>query len=236
MPLQPIHQRCAQHVTGAFVTPDTVDPLADKLIGIIGDRRITKVHRYLENITTALSVFPGLRLWRGGMDDSPIGRMPGRSVHVALAGHAHRFDSVGFSVDRDGETEEQARQRYLDPEHWDHRRNLTAVRLTGWPGSPHPEDQIVIEYWNTNRVGQQTTYAFDDFDLLDELAWDIKGDSERQVHLWDEFCDGHKLHFEHPAHQRAGCVGRQATLAENLAVLAYLAAQRQTPEKGDPAL
>lgn len=228
MPHHSIEKRCGQHRTGAFVTAETVDPLADKLVGILGDRRMTVVHRYLGKAAGTLRVSPGLRLWRGGFDHNPIGRTPRQRVYVSLMSHAQRTQGFGFSVDRDDETEEDVRRRYNSPEDkwgWE-RRNLTSVVLTGWPGSPHHEDQIEIEYWNSHGVGQVWTVAFDDLDPLQEVGWLVKGDRERQVQLWDEFCDRHGLHFEHPDHQRSGCTGRQATLAENLAVLSYLAAHR----------
>lgn len=233
--LWPIQKRCAQHTTGAFVTADTIDALADKVVGLLGDRRITQVHRYIGRPTDTPRVSTGLRLWRGGMDDNPVRRAPRRSVYVALASRAHRFQSVGFSVLRDDETEQEIRLRYNQPEgHWEGRRNLTWVHLTGWPGQPHHEDQILIEYWNSNGVGQETIYAFDDLDLINELGWDIKGDPQRHVQLWDEVCEAHDLHFEHPDHVRAGCQGRQASLADNLAVLTELARRREHNQKEDP--
>jgi hypothetical protein len=228
--IAPIDKRCQRRDTRAFVTTETVDLLAEKMVGIIGDRRMTKMHRYLGERGGVPEVHAGLRVdhraYGGG-----VNRTPGRSVGVYLNGRG--LAGVSFSVHLDDETDEQVAERYHHPEkQWlGDRRNITHVELRGWPGSPSREDSIRIEYWNDYGVGQETLIVFDDLDPIQEIAWDVKGDRERRVLLWDEFCDAHGLHFEHPDHQSAGCKGRQSTRAEDLAMLAVLAQQ-----SADPAL
>lgn len=219
----PIEKRCGLRDTNAFVTPETVDLLADKLIGIIADRRMTKMHRYLGDRDNRPRLFPGLRVDRRAYGDG-VNRRPGQSVSVYLASQARGLEGVGFSA-WDEEPEEKVAHRYRHPEEqWlGQRRDITFVELHGWPGSAGREDSIRVEYWNEHGVGQETLLVFDDIDVVEEIAWDVKGDRERQVYLWDEFCDVHGLHFEHPDHKGNGCKGRQSTRAEDLAVIAYLA-------------
>lgn len=223
MALPPIEDRCRLRDTHAFVVADTVDPLADKLLGIIADRRMAKVHRYLGESAGSPRVFVGLRVDQRSF--SPITRLPRQGVALHLAG---QWKLEGLALWAEDGSEQAAARRYHHPDkEWlGQRRNITKVELQGWPGSPSREDLITIEHWNEHGVGQETIVAFDDVDLIQELAWDIKGDAERQVHLWDEFCDFHGLHFEHPDHaQRPVCKARQSTRAEDLALLAYLAAR-----------
>ena len=224
----PIEKRCGQRDTHAFVTADTVDPLGQKMVGIIADRRMTKMHRYLGEQGGRPELFPGLRVWRGGFG-GPTTIRPRESVSIRLASQQHRMEGVGFSIGRDGETEEQAAERFRHPERQflGQRRDITYVELDGWPGEPRRDDTIRIEYWNENGVGRETVIAFDDLNLVQELAWDIKGDAERQVYLDNEFCTVHNLHFEASGHswKSGSCVGRPATLAENLTLLASLASQ-----------
>lgn len=217
-----IDQRCKRRDTTAFVVAETVDLLAEKFIGIIADRRMVKMHRYLGEHGGEPRLFVGLRVDQRSY--SPVTRRAGEWVGVHLARTGHGLEGVSFGVQRD-ETEEQARERYHHPDkEWlGERRNLILVELDGWPGSPGREDRIRIEYWNEHGVGQETILVFDDLDPIQEIAWDVKGDRERQVHLWDEFCDVHGLHFEHPDHKSYGCRGRRSTRAEDLAVLAHLA-------------
>lgn len=220
----PIEKRCQRRDTNAFVTPETVDPLADKLVGIIADRRMTKMHRYLGENSGTPRLFAGMRVDHAARGDG-VNRRPGVSVGVYLTSQGRGLEGVAFSIDRDDDTEEQVRDRYHHPEkQWlGQRRDITFVELSGWPGSPGREDSVRIEYWNQHGVGQETLIVFDDVDPVEEIAWDVKGDRERRVYLWDEFCDTHGLHFEHPDHKAAGCKGRKSTRAEDLAVLAHLA-------------
>lgn len=221
----PIEKRCQRRDTAAFVAPETVDLLGQKMIGIIADRRVTKVHRYLGDRPGVPTVRTGLRLWHGGFDNAT--RLRSRvSAGVSLASHQHPFEGLGFSIGLDDETEQQVADRYHHPEkHWlGQRRDITYVELYGWPGGPGRDDRIRVEYWNEHGVGQETLLAFDDIEPIEELAWDVKGDKLRQVFLDDEFCDFHGLHFEHPDHTYgAECTRRKATTAENLRVLAVLA-------------
>lgn len=220
-----IEKRCQRRDTAAFVAPETVDLLGQKMIGIIADRRVTKVHRYLGDRSGIPTVRTGLRVWPGGFS-GPTWIRPGQSAGINLANHQHPFESVGFSIAFDTEIEEQVAERYHHPEkHWlGQRRDITYVELYGWPGGPAREDRIRVEYWNEHGVGQETLVAFDDVEPIEEIGWDVKGDKLRQVFLDDEFCDFHGLHFEHPDHTyRIDCVRRQATVAENLRVLADLA-------------
>lgn len=225
-----IEKRVALRDTNAFVTPETIDLLAEKLIGIIADRRMTKMHRYLGDRGGRPRLFPGLRVDRQAYGDG-VSRRSCQSVSVYLAGRGRGLEGIGFSTWRE-EPEEKVAHRYHHPEdEWlGQRRDITLVELDGWPGSPGREDSIRVEYWNENGVGQETILVFDDIDLMDEIAWDVKGDAERRVCMWDAFCDDHGLHFEHPDHAGKGCTGRKSTRAEDLAVLAYLAAQ-----SGDPS-
>lgn len=220
----PIEKRCGLRDTNAFVTPETVDMLADKLIGIIADRRMTKMHRYLGERSSTPRLFPGLRVDRRAYGDG-VNRRAGQSVSVYLASEARSLEGVGFSAWRDTEPEEKVAHRYHHPEEqWlGQRRDITFVELDGWPGSPGREDSIRVEYWNEHGVGQETVLVFDDIDVIEEIAWDVKRDPLRQVYLWNSFCDVHGLHFEHPAHKGQGCKGRNSTRAEDLAVIAYLA-------------
>lgn len=219
-----IEQRYERRDTHGFVVAGTVDLLAEKTIGIIGDRRMTLMRRYLGEGAGTPRLYPGYRLWHGGFGDA-VERRAGASVVVHVAGPGQRVDHVGFRVGPLEETEEQARERYQNPgDQWlGQRRDITFVMLLGWPGEPNLDDRVRIERWNEHGVGEETVVVFDDYDPVQEIGWAVKGDRVRQVQLWDEFCDTHGMHFEHPDHQRMGCVGRQSTLAENLAVLAHLA-------------
>lgn len=224
----PIEKRCQQRDTSAFVVAETVDLLADKLVGIIGDRRMTKMHRYLGDHGGTPRLFAGQRPDHRA-NGGPVNRREGQSVTVYLASQARGLESVGIGIGlHESETEEQVRHRYHHPEEqWlGQRRDITLVQLDGWPGSPCRDDQIRIEYWNEHGVGQETILVFDDVDHIEEIAWHAKGDPERRVYMWDEFCDAHGLHFEHPDHRAGACKGRQPTLAENLAVLAEIARRR----------
>lgn len=220
-----IEKRATQPDTRAFVTAETVDALAAKFAALIGDRRITKMHRYIRSEGSSPSVYAGLRPDHRGFS-SAVNYTPGHGASVHLASKARGLEGAGFSIGRDtSETEEQVRKRYHDGALMDRRVDITYVELTGWPGSPARNDSIRIEYWNEYGVGQETILVFDDFNMIDEMFWEVKGDREREVSMWDEFCEFHKMHFEHPEHARNGrCESRQSTRAENLAALAHLAA------------
>jgi len=224
----PIEKRCQGRVTRAFVTADTVDLLAAKMVGIIGERRMIKMVRYLGENPGTPRLFTGLRLWHGGYRDA-VSVRPGLSVSVWLANQSQKNESLYFTAPVRAEDEQTVRDRWNNPEkQWlGQRRDITRVVLDGWPGEPRTDDLITIEHWNEHGYGQETTVVFDDIDLVQELAWDVKGDRERRMYLWDEFCEVHQLHFEHPDHSYDGCKGRQSTRAENLAVLAYLAERAQ---------
>lgn len=229
-----IEKRGQQPDTRGFVTAETVDVLAAKFVALIGDRRITKMHRYLGDSAGTPSVYAGLRPDHRGYEDA-VGHRKGQGAYVHLTSRARGLESAGFSIGRDAtETEESVRKRYHDGAQADRRTDITYVELTGWPGSPARNDSIRIEYWNENGVGQETILVFDDVDLIDELFWDITSDRIREVSMWESFCDNHEQHYAHPAHRRNGqCVMRDATRAENLAVLAYLAARAETPADAD---
>jgi hypothetical protein len=220
----PIEKRCERRVTHGFVAAETVDHLAEKMVGVIGDRRISVMHRYLGERAGTPSLVAGYRLWHGGISDA-ITRTPGHGVSVCLRGPGDRNYSVRFSVGPHEETEEQARERYHHPEEQflGQRREITLVMVQGFPGEPHPDDRVRIETWDENGVGEEKIVAFDPIDPFQEVAWDVKGDRVRYVQFHDEFCDTHGLHFENPDHRRSGCSSRQSTSAEDLAVLAYLA-------------
>lgn len=233
--MSPIEKRCQRRETVAFVAPETVDQLAEKMLGIIADRRMTKMHRWLGENGGTPRLFPGLRVWRGGLG-GPTTIRARQSVGISLASHQHSFEGIGFSIGREDETEEQVRDRYHHPERqWlGQRRDITVVELDGWPGSPGRDDSIRVEYWNENGVGQETIIAFDDVDPVQEIAWNVKGDVLRQVHLDDEFCTVHGRHIEDAEHvYQSGCVLREATLAEDLAVLADLAARKEAAPTGE---
>lgn len=218
-----IRQRCRRRETSGFVVPETVDLLTDRLLEVVGDRRMTLMHRYLGERPGTPRLFAGYRLWHGGLGE-PVSITTGRGVSVVLRGPGQRSHVVGFRVAPHVETEKQARDRYDNPgEQWlGQRREITFVEVRGWPHEPHPEDHVRVEHWNENGLGEETIVAFDDMDPVEEIAWDVKGDLERHVHMWREFCDEHGLHFEHPDHQRTACTGRRSTRAEDLAILAYL--------------
>jgi hypothetical protein len=219
-----IEKRAAMRDTCSFVTTETVDALAAKLIGMVGDRRMTMMRRYLGERGGTPEVLAGLRIDYRGFQ--PVNHRPGMGVGIHLTPGIH---GVGFSVQRTSETEAQVRERYHHPEkHWLGRReDIVLVELRGWPGQPQRDDMIRVERWNQHGVGEEIIVVFDDVDLLEEIAWDVKGDKERQVHMWDEFCTLHNQHFEHPGHRefadRAHCTGRPPTRGETLAALAALA-------------
>jgi hypothetical protein len=123
-----IEKRCQQRGTNAFVTAETVDLLADKLVGIIADRRMTKMHRYLRENSGTPRLFAGLRVDHGAIGDG-VNRRQGQSASVYLASHARGLEGVGFSIDREDETEQQVRDRYHQPEkQWlGQRRGITFV-------------------------------------------------------------------------------------------------------------
>lgn len=212
-----IEKRTAMRDTCSFVTSTTVDPLARKLIGIVGDRRISLMRRYLERNGDP-EVRAGLRIDRRGY--SPVDHRLGKGVSIHLR---PGIFGLGFSVQHPSDTEEELRERYHHPERqWlGQRRNIVYVELRGWPGQPQREDLIRIERWNEHGVGEEIIAVFDDVDLLEEVAWDVKGDPVREVHMWDEFCTVHGLHYEHHLHTRGlDCRGRPPTRGETLAALA----------------
>lgn len=212
-----IEKRAQSRDTCGFVTPETVDTLAVKLIGMVDDRRMAMTRRYLGDRPGTPDVLAGLRVdWRGF---SPVSHRRGVGVGIHLT---PGINGVGFSMQRT-ETEEEARERYHSPDkQWlGQRRDLVYVELRGWAGQPHREDKIRIERWNEHGVGEEIIVVFDDLDMLEEIAWDIKKDRERQVHMWDEFCTVCDLHFEHHLHHRStACKGRPPTRGETLAALA----------------
>lgn len=230
--MSPIEKRCQQRHTVAFVTTDTVDALGAKMIGIIGDRRITKMHRYLGEHGGTPRLFTGLRVWPGGYS-GPTTVRPGLSASISLASASRMFEGIGFSTHSDL-AEEDIRERYHHPEtQWlGQRRDITLVELNGWPGQPARDDSIRVEYWNENGVGQETVLVFDDVDHVQEIAWHVKGDTERRVYMDDEYCTVHGRHVEDPEHgyQRGVCTLRTPTLAENLALLTTLAVRRENGE------
>lgn len=233
--MMPIEKRCGHRDTNAFVTAETIDLLADKMVGIIADRRMVKMRRYLGDRPGIPDLRPGLRVWHEGYGGA-VNHRPGVGASVALASERHPFESVGFSIGRDDEDEAKMAERYHHPEkQWlGQRRDITFVQLDGRPGSPARDDQIRVEYWNEHGVGQETILVFDDIDWVEEIAWDVKGDRQRRVYMWDEFCEVHDLHFEHPDHKPAACKGRSSTLAENLEVLAHLARLAEGRLKEEP--
>jgi hypothetical protein len=222
----PIEKRCQQRHTVSFVTSETVDLLGEKMIGIVADRRMTKVHRYLGEDRGTPDVRPGLRVWKGGYG-RPTTLRPGQSASVQLASRKYPFEGIGIGVRMPNEDESTARDRYHHPEkNWlGERREITLVELDGFPGSPSSEDRIRVEYWNEHGVGQETTLVFDDLDPVQELFWDATGDKERRVYMDDEFCTAHELHLTDSQHTYRSdtCSTRRATLAENLRALAAIA-------------
>lgn len=221
----PIEKRCQQRHTVAFVAAETVDLLAEKMIGIVADRRMTKAHRYLGDRGGEPDLRTGLRVWPGGFDGRTRLRS-GESASIHLASSRYSFEGIGFSVRMPNEGEGMVRDRYHHPEkHWlGERREITLVELDGWPGSPARDDRIRVEYWNEHGVGQETIVVFDDLDPVQEIFWDVKGDTERRVYMHDEFCTVHERHMEDPQHTyQAACVLRQSTHAENLRAIAAIA-------------
>lgn len=225
-----IEERCKRRSFSGFVAPETIDLLAEKMFGIIGDRRMTKMHRYLGEQSGIPRLFPGLRVWTGGLGTSTT-LHSGLFASISLANRSHPFESLGFSVYLSDDSEEEAASRYHDSEkRWlGQRRDVTLVELRGWPGECGRDDQIRIEYWNSNGVGQEIIIVFDDVSPIQELAWDVKGDKERQSYMDEEFCTVHGLHYEDLAHSYSGfgCEFRPATLAENLKLLADLVSSKQ---------
>lgn len=218
-----IERRAALRNTRGFVTKTTVDLLAEKMLGLIGDRRMVKTHQYLGDSHVKPTIAVGLRINRGSYQ--PVRHQPGQGAGVHLCGGGGRmFEGLSFHVGCRDESEDEVAHRYHNPaDQWlGQRRDMTLVELTGWPGSPGREDEIRVEYWNENGVGQETIVVFDDVDFVQEIAWDVKRDLERRVHIYDAFCDEHGLHFEHPDHKGYGCTGRKSTRAEDLEVLAFL--------------
>jgi len=241
--MRSIEQRCNQRITTAFVARSTVDPLGQQMIGIIADRRMTMMHRYLDKAGDPPNLHPGLRVWHGGLGPAITVRA-GHSAGIALASTRRPFERIGFGVDQDDATESQMYEQYHYPEknRQGQRRNITLVALNGWPGSPCADDSIRVEQWNDYGVGQETIIAFDDLNPLQELVWDVKGDRGRHVHLDDEWCVTHGAHFESAQHKHLAiraartatlaehlitCLPRTATLAENLRLLAELAESKE---------
>jgi hypothetical protein len=225
--MYPFDKRLAQHDTNAFVVTTTVDGLAEKLLGIVGERRITLMRRYLGESGGEPRITTGLRLERGGYA-GPITRRPTESVHVRLTNDARTWEGFGFGIHLASETEEQVAHRYRHPEEqWmGQRRDIMYVELHGWANEPRRDDRIVIERWNEHGVGEEVRIAFDDLDPVDVLARRIKGEPGENKALWDgSFCSSHDMHFERPDHPYScsHCLPRTATLAEDLAVLSVLA-------------
>lgn len=217
-----IEERCHRRHTEAFVAPETVDALGEKMVGVIGDRRMTKMHRYLGERPGVPNLFPGLRVWSGGYD-GPVQLVPGRAAHVYLASRTHRFQGIGFSIGREDDTELRAASRHSEPEgqFLGQRRDVTFVEIDGRPGERGAEDRIRVEFWNSHGVGQEMIVVFDDLDPVQEIAWDLKGDAVRHTLMDNEFCVTHQCHYETPGHgYDPGCDLRAATLAESLRLLA----------------
>ena len=225
-----IAKRCQQRRTHAFVTPETVGPLGQKMIGLVADRRMTMMHRYLGEQSGTPRLYAGLRVWTGGLGPATIIR-PGQSAAISLASVQRPLEGIGFSVGPERQTEEQLAERYHHPERqWlGERRDITLVELNGWPGSPTRDDSVRVEHWNQHGVGQETIVVFDDIDPIQEIAWIVKQDKEHRIHFEDEFCTLHRRHFEDPEHsfQPSRCALRPATLTENLTLLAHLGSIRE---------
>ncbi|QWF85757.1 hypothetical protein [Amycolatopsis sp. CA-230715] len=224
-----IARRCEKRRTWGFVAPDTVDALGEKMVGIIAERRMTKMHRYLGERAGRPTLYAGLRVWTGGVFPGVTIR-PRQSASVALASHQRPIEGVSFRIGRDALTEDQLAQRYhrSGQQGLDERRDITMVELTGSPGAPSGDDSVRIEYWNENGVGQETIIAFDDSDPIQEIAFDVGDDKDHTSYFVNEFCTVHSRHFEDPDHVflPRQCVFRTATLAESLTRLAHVANSR----------
>lgn len=233
--MKTIEQRCQDSHTGAFVAVDTVDALAEKLVGIVGNRRMTKMFRYMGEHGGVPEVRAGLVPDYQGLSGDPVNRTPGHGVSIHLTGRSGGLEGVGLSIERPGETEEQAAHRYHHPEESfppGKREEVVYVQLNGNPGQPGSQDRIRIERWNEYGVGIEVIVVFDDVDPVEEIFWRLTGNKLRHPGFEDYFCTGHEQHFADPAHEYRYkvCEYRDATLTENVAALALVASSQMASD------
>jgi hypothetical protein len=154
----------------AYAALDTIDPLIDHVLGILGeDREMTLIQRYrtsrddndmgLGNATikTGLTVADPAEYNVPVIDRFEQRDPHGKGLRVFL--QPGLTTGFGFSAyARDAPTEKAVRARYNDKNL--RRRDITLVRTNGWPGDPSREDRIEIEDWNEHGVCSDVVIAF----------------------------------------------------------------------------
>lgn len=180
-PMLPLAERLSTRDSLVFVAMDTVDALADRVLGIFGEgREVTRIHTYRHTVPKdptdaqrenrglqSLTVVTGLRLATLDEVHGPIKRWEsvspvGKGLHIYLS--PGLLEGFGFGAyEYESATEEQVIARYhshVAGDTYSRRRNLTVVEIDGWPGSPNREDRIRIEHWNDHGVCSETLIAF----------------------------------------------------------------------------
>ena len=143
------------HYVQAAVAADTVGPLIERVTKLLSyGRRMALAERYTW-VNDPPSLYAGLTVvkldtWAGGID---------ARLTPGIVG-------FGFSLDSEGDTEEDAWKRYHagkadSPLFAERRRNVTIVEITGGVHGPGPGDQIIIRPWNDDGVCHEHVIVFE---------------------------------------------------------------------------
>lgn len=165
-----ISDRFTSRECWAYAALDTIDPLIDHVLGILGEgREMTLVHRYRTSRDTAdmglgnATIKTGLTVADPAEYNVPVidrfeqPHPHGKGLRVLL--QPGLMTGFGFSAyAHDAPTEQAVRTRYNSKDL--RRTNITLVRTSGWPGSPSREDRIEIEDWNDHGVCSDVVVAF----------------------------------------------------------------------------
>lgn len=171
--MTPIKERLNNYHLAGFVAMDTVDAFADRILAVVRDRTMVVVSQYRSSRPDerprpslgSLDVKPGL--WRdqhatryeGGIDRWSQVNPVGKGVHLHLK---PGFNGFGIGAhEYESPTEQAVRDRYHSDGYYA-RRNLTFVRIEGWPGdrNERTDDRIHIERWNEHGVCVETLVLF----------------------------------------------------------------------------
>lgn len=166
----------------AWVAMDTIDPLIERVVGIVGtDREMTLLHTYRHTVPhnptdaqrdgkplSRITIQTGLRLLNSQDYDVPAIDIweqvnpQGKGLVVRLG--TSILDGFGFSAHHhQGATEDEVRNQYhrhVAGEMYSRRRNLTKIDIVGVSGRPHRDDRIIIEHWNDHGVCSDKIVAF----------------------------------------------------------------------------
>lgn len=165
-----------------FAAMDTMPQITERVLAIVGEGRVmnriaTYVHDDGLRDLGHLDHSTGLR--KGGHAGYPAGHQvwqkedqAGFAVYLT---HGRDALADGFSVSvmkHEAETEKAVRDRYRksqteDRDFFDRCRNITQVKIEGWPGEPNRNDRIEILDWNDHGVLRHTVISFVEPDWCD---------------------------------------------------------------------